>query len=315
MSRAVLIAGPTATGKSALALDLARAIGGVIVNADSMQVYKDLAVLTARPAAADLATAPHALYGHVEGAETYSAGRFVRELATVLSEAAERGSVPIIVGGTGLYFRAALVGLSEIPPVPDAVRRRWRARADEIGPQALHQELAARDPQTAPRLADTDRQRVVRALEVLEATGRSISDWQRTPGRPLITLSQSIPILLSGPRSALHARADARFLSMLDAGAIEEVRALAALERPPDAMVLRAVGVRPIARYIDGSISRASMIAEAQAETRQYIKRQETWFRKYMSEWNRVHFFESCAERAKFLSLLKTRVDAMLSRA
>ena len=188
----ICLAGPTASGKSALALALARQVGGAVVNADSMQVYRDLRVLTARPGEAESGSVPHRLYGHVDAAERYSAGRFIEEAGPVLAGLAAEGLVPVVTGGTGLYFRGLLAGFSPIPPVPEAVLARWRARLMAEGPEALHRLLAERDPALAGRLPAGDSQRILRGLSVLEATGRPLSAWQSEPGTPLVDPARAL---------------------------------------------------------------------------------------------------------------------------
>src|SRR5262245_5586526 len=199
--RAVLIAGPTASGKSALALAVAEKIGGIVINADSMQVYRDLKIITARPPPEEEARAPHRLYGHVDAAENFSVGRWLVDARAALAEAGEGGQVPIFVGGTGLYFKALTMGLSAIPPTPDDVRAAVRARLAEQGPEALHAELARRDPATAARLKAGDRTRVARALEVLEATGRPLADWQREGMPPILDPAHASKIFLVPDRA------------------------------------------------------------------------------------------------------------------
>ena len=281
--RPILIAGPTASGKSALALSLAEALGGVVINADSMQVYRELRVLSARPSAEDEARAPHKLYGHVPGCEAYSAARFAREASDAIQAAREKGLVPIIVGGTGLYFKALLEGLSPIPAVPDDVRAHWRGEADRIGALALHAILKDRDPMMAERLKPTDTQRLVRALEVLEATGRSLSEWQREPGEPVLRAEEVRRLVVMPERDELRRRCDARFDLMMAGGALEEVRALVALG--PDLPVMRALGVRPLAELLAEEIGLEEATQRAKAETRQYAKRQVTWISSNMSAW------------------------------
>ena len=281
----ILIAGPTASGKSALALQLARDRGGRIINADSMQVYRELRILSARPSLDEEAQAPHALYGHVSAAEPYSVARWLADVALALVAAAIAGETPIIVGGTGLYFRALGEGLSPIPPIPDDIRRHWRGEAQRLGAAGLHVVLAKRDPVMADRLEPSDAQRVTRALEVLEATGRSLADWQREPGTPLLNFAEAECLLVRPSREVLRARCDQRFDQMIAAGALDEVRALVALGLPPDAPVMRALGVPPLARHLAGEQSLEQAVEQAKAETRQYLKRQETWIRSKMNSW------------------------------
>ena len=281
----ILIAGPTASGKSALALQLARRYGGIVINADSMQVYRELCVLTARPAESDIGAAPHRLYGHVGADEAYSVARWLEDVGRALAEAAGIGARPIVVGGTGLYFKALTEGLSHVPPIPPEVRRRWRQIAQEEPAATLHDLLRSHDPALAARLAPTDVQRMTRALEVIDATGRSLAEWQARPGLPLIPLETAERMLVSIPRDELHRRCDLRFDLMMEAGALAEVRALASLALPPDAPVMRALGVAQLAAHLAGSLARDEAVAQAKAATRQYVRRQTTWARKHMADW------------------------------
>jgi tRNA dimethylallyltransferase len=288
MTRPLLIFGPTASGKSAYALAQAAERPSLIVNADSMQVYADLRVLTARPSPADEAAAPHALYGHVDGAEAYSTGRYLRDLAPVLARAAAEGRRPIVVGGTGLYFRAILHGLSPIPEIPAEIRARWRGHQADTPPAALHALLAARDPETAARLRPTDPQRVVRALEVLDATGRPLSRWQAEPGRPLLDAAACTCVVIAPPRQTVLARVDARFDAMVAAGACDEVARLVARGLDPGLPVMRALGVPPLAAHLSGAVDLASAVATAKADTRAYVRRQLTWLRRNMASWKNL---------------------------
>jgi tRNA dimethylallyltransferase len=283
--RAILIAGPTASGKSALALRLAEEAGGSIINADSMQVYRELRVLTARPSVEDEARVPHLLYGHVEAAEAYSAGRYAREAAAAIAQVCSAGRRPVIVGGTGLYFRALLQGLSPIPEVPADVRAHWRAEAQRLAPEALHAILAARDPEMAARLRPTDPQRVTRALEVLEGTGRSLAYWQNQPGEPVLAEHDTIRLVIMPDREELYRRCDARFAQMMEQGAMDEVGILARLHLEPGLPAMRALGVAPLLQLLAGELTKQAAIETASAETRQYAKRQLTWLRSNMRSW------------------------------
>ena len=224
----MFIAGPTASGKSALALALAERLGGTVINIDSMQVYRDLRVLTARPTAEEEARVPHRLYGHVDASVNYSAGSYVGDAASMLNEVHSSGRVPIFVGGTGLYFKALTRGLSAVPPVPSEIRDAVRARLERDGVETLHAELARRDPAAAERLKPRDRTRIARALEVVEATGRPLADWHHEGQPPLLREDAYEALFLAPEREVLYARIDARFDAMLKAGAIAEVEALAA---------------------------------------------------------------------------------------
>lgn len=282
---AVLIAGPTASGKSALALTVAERLGGAVVNTDSMQVYRDLAVITARPGAADTARVPHLLYGHVDAAENYSAGRFVDDATAVLGMLRDDGVVPVFTGGSGLYFKALSEGLAAIPPVPAAVRDTVRAMLAADGPQALHAELERRDPGAAAALFPADRTRVARALEVVLATGRSITAWRDRGLPPLLDPARTARIFLAPERSELYRRIDARFDTMLAHGALDEVRLLAARRLDPLLPAMKAHGVPWLIRHLNGDLPLAAAADEARKDTRHYAKRQFTWFRHQLGHW------------------------------
>jgi tRNA dimethylallyltransferase len=280
----ILIAGPTASGKSALALALAERHGGTIVNADSMQVYRDLRIITARPTAEEEARVPHRLYGHVDAAENYSVGRWCDEAAAALAEARGAGTT-IIAGGTGLYFKALTRGIAKMPAIPAAIRDAVRGRLSGEGVAALYAELSARDPVAAARLQPNDRARITRALEVVLATGRSIFDWQESNKPPTVDLSRAAKVFLVPEREDLARRIDARFDAMMAAGALEEVRALAARKLDPALPAMKAHGVPWLIRHLNGEVSREEAIAHAKLETRQYTKRQGTWFRNQLPEF------------------------------
>ncbi len=287
-SKAVLIAGPTASGKSALALDLAQKHGGMVINTDSMQVYRDLRVLTARPAAEEEALVPHRLYGHVDAAVNFSAGGFVADAATALTEARAQGRMPILVGGSGLYFKAITRGLSAVPPIPSDVRDSVRTRLERDGVEALHAELARRDPASAERLKPRDRTRIARALEVVEATGRSLTDWHREGLPPILPQGAFVALFLAPERAQLYARIDARFDAMLKAGALDEVAALAARNLDPLLPAMRAHGVPVLIRHLRGEIMLDEAAEIGRADTRRYAKRQFTWFRHQLPEFEWV---------------------------
>lgn len=276
----LMIAGPTASGKSALALALAEAAGGVIVNADSMQVYRELHILTARPDAAALARVPHRLYGVLSAVEACSVGRWRLMALDEITAAHAEGALPILAGGTGLYLKALMSGLAELPEIPAAIRAAAGARHAALGGAAFHAELAARDPAAAARLRPSDRQRLIRAWEVIEATGRSLADWQDgTAGAGDMTI---LPILVLPPRAALYAACDARVAAMIEARALEEVRALLALRLDPALPAMKAIGVRELGAVLDGTASLAEATARMQQATRNYAKRQLTWLRHQM---------------------------------
>jgi tRNA dimethylallyltransferase len=284
MRKVVLIAGPTASGKSALALALAERMGGVIVNADSMQVYRDLRVLTARPSVEEETRIPHHLFGHVDAAVNYSVGHFFADAARALAEL-PHGRPAIFAGGTGLYFKALLGGLAAIPPIDPVIREAFRERLAREGVEALHTELGVRDPAAASRIMLRDRSRILRALEVLEATGRPIGDWHRDGMPPAIDADRAIRIFLNPEREQLKRRIESRFASMLDAGALDEVRALAARHLPDTLPAMKAHGVPWLRRYLDAEISLDEAAAGSIMDTRRYAKRQVTWFRNQMPGW------------------------------
>jgi tRNA dimethylallyltransferase len=253
-----------------------------------MQVYRDLRIITARPTAEDEAAVAHRLYGHVDAAINFSAGAWISDAAKALAEARAQNRLPIFVGGSGLYFRALTRGLSAIPPIPAEVREAVRARLERDGVEALHAELAGRDPVSAERLKPRDRTRIARALEVIEATGRALPDWHREGLPPLLPPGSFAALFLSPERDALYARIDARFDAMLAAGAIEEVAALAARKLDPLLPAMKAHGVRVLIRHIRGEVSRAEAAEFGRTETRQYAKRQFTWFRHQLPEFEWV---------------------------
>lgn len=285
--RALLIMGPTASGKSALALALAERVGGEIVNADSMQAYRELRVLTARPSVQDEASARHHLYGHVAAADAYSAGRWLKDALAALSDIRARGRTPIVVGGTGLYFKALTQGLADIPAADAETRACLRARAEAEGAAALHAELAARDPVTAARLERNDAPRILRALEVLEAAGESISVLQANTAPPL-SPNEWRGVALTPPREALYAAIDARFAAMLDGGVLQEVHAFAALGVSPDLPVMKAHGLPALMAHLRGELSLIEAAEIAKRDTRRYAKRQFTWIANQMAGWPRV---------------------------
>ena len=284
-NKAVLIAGPTASGKSALALALAQKAGGVVINADSMQVYRDLRVITARPAREEEALVPHRLYGHVDAAVNFSAGAWVADAAKVLSEVRAQNRLPVFVGGSGLYFKALTRGLSAGPPIPPEIREAVRARLEGDGVEALHAELARRDAESAERLKPRDRTRIARALEVIEATGRSLADWHRDGLPPLLPQGTFSALFLEPERDALYAWIDARFDAMLKAGALEEVAALAARRLDPLLPAMKAHGVPALIAHLAGKVTLEEAAATGRADTRHYAKRQFTWFRHQLPEF------------------------------
>lgn len=286
---AILITGPTASGKSALAVRLAAKQNGVVINTDSMQVYDTLRLLTARPSDDEMEGIPHHLYGHVAATKAYSTGEWLRDVGSLLTEIRARGQMPVFVGGTGLYFKALTGGLSDMPEIPQEIRCEVRLRLKQEGPEPLHAELARKDAAVAETLEVRDGQRIVRALEVLEATGRSILDFQGRQGPMIIDPVRAQKFVVLPDRPILHDRINRRFEKMLDHGAIDEVQALLKQQPSADLPVMKAIGVREIAEMLDGITSRDEVIERSSALTRQYAKRQMTWFRNQMDDsWNRI---------------------------
>lgn len=278
----MMIGGPTASGKSALAAAVAAEWHGTVINADSMQVYRELSLLTARPRGAELETAPHRLYGVLSGSEVCSVGRWRALAAAEVEASLAAGRLPILVGGTGLYLKAFAEGLNEIPPVPDEIRTTARAELAALGKAAFHARLAERDPAMAARLRPGDSQRLLRAWEVLMATGRSLADWQASPASP--PPYRFAKLCLLPPRPVLYAACDARLAAMVGTGsegggALAEVAALLALKLDPALPVMKAVGVPEFARYLAGGCRLEAALAAAQQATRRYAKRQVTWLR------------------------------------
>ncbi|MBI3451916.1 MAG: tRNA (adenosine(37)-N6)-dimethylallyltransferase MiaA [Rhodospirillales bacterium] len=304
-SPVLAIAGPTASGKSAAALAVAEAFGGTIINADSMQLYRELSVLTARPAAGDMTRMPHRLYGVLPAAERGTVGRWLQMARAEIAATQAAGRLPILVGGTGLYFMALAEGLANVPPVPAEIRARARARHAELGGGAFHAELAALDPTMAARLAPGDTQRVLRAYEVMRATGRSLAAYQQETGGGLHIEA----ILIMPPRDVLYPAIDERARRMMAGGAVEEVTALLALDLPSEAPAMKAVGVREIARYLDGGLGRDEAVALLQRATRNYAKRQVTWFRHQMrgAHISNAQFSESLLD--EMFSFIRKVID------
>ena len=290
-----LIAGPTASGKSALAVALAKSLGNgtpgeatprnaTVVNADASQVYADLAILSARPTTEEMGGVPHRLFGHVDAAEAHNAARWAAEARAVIAETHAAGRVAILVGGTGLYLRTLLFGIAPVPEIDPAIRETVRA----LPVAEAHAALAMADPAAAARLNPADTTRVARALEVVRATGRTLADWQQAREGGIADTIALAPLILLPPRDWLRARCDTRLVQMFAGGAIEEVEALLARDLDPDLPAMRAIGVPQIAAFLRGEISRANALEAAQAATRQYAKRQYTWFRHQPpADWSR----------------------------
>lgn len=297
-----LIAGPTASGKSALALRLAEALGGEIVNADSMQLYGDLRILTARPSPDDENRARHHLFGVADAAEAWSVGRWLRTAGDTLADIERRGRAAIVVGGTGLYFRALTRGLAEIPPVPRQIREEAQAAFETLGEAAFRERLATVDQAAAARIAPGDRQRLVRAWEVFGASGRALSDWQGATA-PTVPAGAWRGFVLSPPREALFAACDARLTAMVGRGALDEVARLVARGLDLALPAMKALGVAPFAAQLRGEVSAADALARAGRETRRYAKRQITWFRHQTPDWPRLDASEPAEAWRQFLAL------------
>ncbi len=285
MPRPILIAGPTASGKSALALALARRLRGAVINADSQQVYRDWRILSARPTPADEAQAPHFLYGHLALEAEYSAGAWLRDLEGVLEQCRARDLRPIITGGTGLYFKALTEGLAPIPPIPPGVRASAGAELRRLGLASLGAELAARDPETAAGLDRANPARVLRAWEVLEATGTGLAEWHRATPPPLLALHATVAFALTPPRPWLNARCDARFGAMLTSGGLDEAARVMALGLDPGLPGMKALGAPELMAHLAGQLSIDQAAARARTATRRYAKRQLTWIRNQMFHW------------------------------
>jgi tRNA dimethylallyltransferase len=258
---------------------------GTVINADSMQVYRELDVLAARPAQAEMKRVPHVLYGTISASQAYSVGGWLEDASDAIREAQSASSVPILVGGTGLYFKALLEGLAPVPDIPPEVRAHWRAQAETLRAGELHLELAARDPAMAAKVRPSDTQRVVRSLEVIDATGVSLAEWQGANAPPLLDPDTALKLIIAPEREPLYAAIDARFDRMIEAGALDEVRALVALALDDGLPAMRAHGVRELKAYLAGAASLEEAKAKAKTETRRYAKRQMTWLRRYMADW------------------------------
>ncbi|MCJ9427472.1 tRNA (adenosine(37)-N6)-dimethylallyltransferase MiaA [Kordiimonas marina] len=306
MKTAILIAGPTASGKSALSLRLAADTNGVIINADSMQVYRDLRVITARPSEEDEAKAPHKLYGFMDATEVCSAAFWAERAMAEIEAAWAEGLTPIVVGGTGMYFKVLLDGIAEIPEIPEDIRADVRARCDAEGSEVLHAELRTVDPVTADRLAPGDSQRISRALEVYKATGTPLSVWHKDtrpgPLKPLEEAGGLIKLVIDPPRDVLYDRCNRRFDLMLGEGGLDEVKALMARNLDVSLPVMRALGVPSLMAYLQGEVSLEGAVEDAKMQTRRFAKRQLTWFRNQFGAWDRVSAQLSESQYRDFLN-------------
>ena len=288
--RAILIAGPTASGKSSAALKLAQACNGAIINADSMQVYRELRILSARPSEDDEAMVPHFLYGGVPAAQAYSTGMWVEDVAATLEEVWSQGRTPIFVGGTGLYFYALEKGLSPVPDIPVEVREKWREKLAVQGVAPLYDALKSIDAPMAKRLKPNDSQRILRALEVIEATGASLSEWHnRDHSMPVLAGDDIVRLVVSMERQEIYRRCDRRLDTMIEAGGLDEVRDLLALELDSRLPAMKALGVPQLGAYLSGEVDLEFAVEKAKTETRRYAKRQLTWLKRNMIAWNHVN--------------------------
>ncbi|MCR9128583.1 MAG: tRNA (adenosine(37)-N6)-dimethylallyltransferase MiaA [Alphaproteobacteria bacterium] len=299
----LLLGGPTASGKTALALHAAERLNGEIVNADSMQVYAGLDLIAAQPSAAEKAAAPHHLFASLEPSERCSAGRWSRLALEKIAEIEARGRTPILVGGTGLYFKALLDGLAPAPDIPDAVQRAVQALFDSGGLSALRTEAERLDPDAAARIAAGDRQRLMRVVSVARATGRTLSELQKDT-RPLIDPGTACGVAITPPREALYARIEARFDQMIAAGALEEARALAARDLDPSLPALKAVGLPPLLAHLAGETSLEEAIETAKRDSRRYAKRQFTWFSNQHPGWARITSLDPDEQRGELDRIL-----------
>ncbi len=301
----IVVAGPTASGKSALALDVATEFTGTVINADSMQVYRELRVLTARPGPEAEATVPHRLFGVLPAAERCSAGRWLRMAVAEIHAARTAGRLPVVVGGSGLYLKALFQGLAPIPEIPDAAHAEAQALHDRLGGDAFRDQLAKLDSGRAARLPVGDAQRLVRAYEVVRATGRTLDDWQRQKPPPPLPDTRFVTIVLEPPRDALYETIDVRFTAMMAAGAIDEVKALKALGLAPDLPAMKAVGVAELSAYLDGRAGLEDAVETAKRATRNFAKRQLTWLRHQMAEGQRFPAQYSESLRPEIFSFIR----------
>lgn len=299
-SKVILVAGPTASGKSALAATLAERLKGIVINADAMQVYRDLPILTAQPGSALHAAAPHRLYAEIPPGQAFSAGQWLTAARQAITEAQATGHIPILCGGTGMYFQSLINGLAEIPDIPDALRTRLRADYERLGERTIRTQLAQHDAEAAERIAAGDRLRLLRALEIVLATGKTQRQWQENTTGGIGT-ANAFPILLLPERAALYAACDTRFTNMLERGAVAEVKALLEQRLDPQLPAMKTIGVPEIAGFLSGTHDWATALGQAQQATRNYAKRQLTWFR---NQWqsNKIGFCHPLIVHADFYS-------------
>ena len=308
MKPAILIHGPTASGKTLLSVALAKRLNGEVVNADSMQVYQDLQVISARPTEAEMAEVPHHLFGHVSASERFSTGRWLDAATPIINDIQRRGKVPIVIGGTGLYHMALVEGLSQIPPVPEDIRADVAAITKQGGADALRARLEVVDPETAARFGAGDRQRLARALEVWLATGKSITAFQGAKARPALGEGEWLGVALTPPRARLYARIDKRFEGMLMEGAMEEAKALMALEIDPELPAMKAHGIPWLMSYLRGEVTSQMAAEHAKRDTRRYAKRQFTWIGRQFPFWPRLPSMK-IEDRMRVILALYKEVD------
>ena len=303
--RAILIAGPTASGKSSAALTLAQACNGVIINADSMQVYRELQILSARPSMNDEKIVPHYLYGFISAAQAFSTGMWLEEMERVLAFVWQQGRTPIIVGGTGLYFYALENGLSPVPDIPADIRGKWRGRLAIDGVADLYTSLQKMDEKIAQQLEPNDSQRIVRALEVIDATGVSLLDWhKRDTSPPVLSDDNILRIVIAPERAVIYRRCDERLQWMVENGGLEEVEALRALKLNPDLPAMKALGVPQLGEFLEGKVALEDALIRAKTDTRRYAKRQLTWIKRNMIAWKHINEQQSEKINAKLLSFM-----------
>ncbi len=303
--RAILIAGPTASGKSSAALKLAQACNGAIINADSMQVYRQLRILSARPLEVEEALVPHYLYGSVSAAEAYSTGMWLKAVEKVLATVWQQGRTPIIVGGTGLYFYALENGLSPVPDIPVEIREKWRKKLSADGVAVLYEILQSNDEAVARQLKPGDAQRIVRALEVKEATGVSLHEWhKRDSSSPVVAGDDILRVVIAPERTEIYRRCDQRLDWMIDNGGLEEVRDLMALELDARLPAMKALGVPQLEQFLTGAMTLEDALTRAKTDTRRYAKRQLTWIKRNMIAWNHINEQQSEKINAKLLSFI-----------
>lgn len=308
MHPAILIHGPTASGKTALAIEVARKLGGEVINADSMQVYRDLQVISARPTEEEMDGVPHHLFGYVDAAARYSTGEWLEAARAVLKKLQRQNKHAVIVGGTGLYLLALTQGLSDIPPVPDDIRAEVKQISDTEGADGLRARLAPHDPDLAERLGTGDKQRLARAYEVWLATGRPLSDFQTERQPPVLKDGEWVGYALTPPRSALYKKIDRRFEGMLMQGAMAEARALVARDLDPELPAMKAHGMPWIAAFVRGEISAEEAAENAKRDTRRYAKRQFTWIGRQFPFWPRIPSPE-IADRLRVIFALYREID------